>query len=192
MISLNTFRLSYHYRNSQGRRALALKYTVKSADQAIARGAFSDGLSYLQMARPLAVSKAELGVLLDVVNAALKDLQPTGLAEKMRRVGVSLQQVKTADNQSKHQQGFTRLKLELTKTIESYNRGESRQTNKNMFDMSNLNDASKNSVYFHNIGRSGSTFSIRNRQTSTKLTWQPSYVSKKKQKESEKTRCMIC
>lgn len=193
--------MSYHFRNSHGRRPQALKYTVKSADQAISRGAFSDGLSYLQIARPLAVSRAELHVLLEVVNAALRDLSPNGLAETMRRVSMSFQNsnhLSSSGNNTKLQQGYGRLKVELIKTIESYNRGE----NKSMAVSSGAqpsgeatNDGSKtNSVHFRQVNRTNSNTSnfasMVNRQLSSKLTWQPSYVANKRT-QNEKKCCMF-
>lgn len=70
--------LGVHYMKSQGKRALAFKYKVKAADQAISRGAFSDGYSFVETAATLAVTRPELKVLVDVLSRALRDLNPTG------------------------------------------------------------------------------------------------------------------
>lgn len=64
--------LGYHYQKSNLRRHLAFKYRVKAADQAISRGAFSDGYRYTQAAADLAESKPELNMLLKVISMAIR------------------------------------------------------------------------------------------------------------------------
>lgn len=66
--------MAQHYLHSIGKRALAFKYKVKAADQAISRGAFNDGLQFAQSAAKLAVSKEELRVLLMVISRAVRDI----------------------------------------------------------------------------------------------------------------------
>lgn len=72
-------------------RGSAFKYEIKAADQAISRGAFSDGLVFLEAAHKLALTKPELKVLSDVIGRALRDLGPisTGnakIAASVRKV----------------------------------------------------------------------------------------------------------
>lgn len=56
-------------------------YEIKAADQAISRGAFSDGLSFLEAAQKVAVTKPELKVLNDVIARALQDIGPVNNAK---------------------------------------------------------------------------------------------------------------
>jgi hypothetical protein len=68
--------LSYHYSCSRGHRPLAFKYTLKSADQAISKGAYRNGLALLDNAVKLSrYSKGEIGKLIEVVNRGLRDMQ---------------------------------------------------------------------------------------------------------------------
>ncbi|RYH18437.1 hypothetical protein EON65_27235 [archaeon] len=67
--------MSYHYKLSPPTlRDLAFKYTLKSADQAIAQGAFGDGLYFSNDAVSLATTEAEVRILQDVVRAGVEDL----------------------------------------------------------------------------------------------------------------------
>jgi hypothetical protein len=68
--------LSYHYLLSEESTDLAFKYTVKAADQAIHRGAFSDGLNYVQTAAKISISADKRSILLRVVDRAIIDLEP--------------------------------------------------------------------------------------------------------------------
>lgn len=68
--------MGLHYNKSIGNRNQAFKYQLKAADQALSRGAFSDGLIFLETACKLAVSKPELKVTSDVITRALRDIVP--------------------------------------------------------------------------------------------------------------------
>jgi len=81
--------LAQHYLKSVGNRGLAFKYELKAADQAISRGAFSDGLVFMEAATKLAVTKPELKVVSDVIQRALRDIAPISnakIAQSVRRV----------------------------------------------------------------------------------------------------------
>lgn len=70
-------RLSHHYILSDTCQSEAFKYTVKSADQAIYRGAFADGLEFVENASKLEATSADLSILVQVIERAIEDLQPT-------------------------------------------------------------------------------------------------------------------
>jgi hypothetical protein len=72
---------------STGNRGLSFKYELKAADQAISRGAFSDGLGFVEAASLLAVTKPELKVMQDVIARALRDIN--------RDIGPTLRQGST-------------------------------------------------------------------------------------------------
>lgn len=67
--------MAVHYKLSGPQfRDSAFKYELKSADQAIAQGAFTEGLDFARAAYMLAETKAEYSILLDVLVAGLEDL----------------------------------------------------------------------------------------------------------------------
>lgn len=72
--------LSYHYRSCcnilKEKRPTALKYTLKSADQAISRGAYTDALTFLEIAKPHAETHDELKVFIAIVRVAIRDILP--------------------------------------------------------------------------------------------------------------------
>lgn len=70
-----TCRLGYHYKHCPDKRALAFKYELKAADQQVAKGAYSDGLTFLRSAAKLAEREAELDVTLEVINRAIDDIK---------------------------------------------------------------------------------------------------------------------
>jgi hypothetical protein len=87
--SFHLCRLGQHYLKSLGNRGLAFKYELKAADQAISRGAFSDGLMFVEAATKLAVTKPELKVISDVISRALRDIAPISnakIAQSVRKV----------------------------------------------------------------------------------------------------------
>lgn len=89
MCALAICRLGQHYLKSVGHRNLAFKYELKAADQAISRGAFSDGLVFMEAATKLAVTKPDLKVVSDVINRALRDIAPISnakIAQSMRKL----------------------------------------------------------------------------------------------------------
>lgn len=69
-----SLRLTYHFAKVQGKRSDAFKYAVKSADQAIKRGAMTDGLTSVQNAAKMALTRTEFRVLINVVDRALDEL----------------------------------------------------------------------------------------------------------------------
>lgn len=72
LISLS---LGYHYKRcGASHHHLAFKFELKSADQAIAHGAFEEGLEFAKSSFSLAQTHSELLVLLDVLATALEDM----------------------------------------------------------------------------------------------------------------------
>lgn len=186
---MNICRLGHHYKKSIGKRHLAFKYHIKAADQAISRGAFNDGLKFVDTASNLAVSKLELRVLIAVVSRALDDLNP---------------QLKISSGKSRRI-SFNRSKT-ITNTIAAY------------MQLKINAEAAFGKVSKTASGKNGSNEGgtplptatnriLVSRQPSAKLTWQPSYVAarnseteeghiKAKQQQkvnsSEKSNCAIC
>jgi hypothetical protein len=138
---------------------LAFKYKVKSADQAICHDAFHDGLTFLQAANTIAVSKAEFKVLLAVISAALDDLNlqlvPGTNSEWIEQLVPTYKQLKVHVEESlvklKNSASFTKSKP-VPKT--------------NILDHVNP---------------------LVKRESSGQLNWQPSYVSKKYMNSSPST-----
>jgi hypothetical protein len=70
-----TRRLGYHYKRCPDKRALAFKFELKAADQQVAKGAYSDGLTFLKSAGKLAERDVELDVILEVISRAVDDIK---------------------------------------------------------------------------------------------------------------------
>ena len=69
----------------------SFKYAVKSADEAIARGANADGITMCKKAYSLLSTVPECEVLLELIDLAIVDLKPPGVVTNIvRRVSVSL------------------------------------------------------------------------------------------------------
>ncbi len=69
------FRLGYHYSNSGPEaREMAFKFELKAADQALSRGAFSDGLVFAKASLKLAEQLAELQVVVEVIEGAITEM----------------------------------------------------------------------------------------------------------------------
>lgn len=73
--------MAYHFRSASNKRGEACKYAVKSADYALSRGAFNDGLIFALAATEMADTRAENRMLLQVVDIALLELQERGMVE---------------------------------------------------------------------------------------------------------------
>jgi hypothetical protein len=69
----------------------AFKYAVKASDEAIARGAYTDGLTMCRKAYSLLTNLPECEVLLELIDLAISDLKPPGVVTNLvRRVSVQL------------------------------------------------------------------------------------------------------
>ena len=83
----NNRSLGYHYKRSNHNQALAFKYELKAADQALSRGAFADGLDLMTSACALAVSEPEWDIAAEVLKLAVSDLQR--LVTSLNRIPVT-------------------------------------------------------------------------------------------------------
>lgn len=86
--SFGLFSLAYHFRSAGNRREEACKYAVKSADYALSRGAFNDGLVFALAATETSETRSELRVLLQVVEQALVELTERDKEEDVGEVVV--------------------------------------------------------------------------------------------------------
>lgn len=159
-------RLANHYKASHGQRQLAFKYKVKAADQAISRGAFNDGLAFVQEAATLAVSKPELKVMVDVISRALRDLAPvnTGkLTHAVRRLSRQFNSSQEFDQNSRIA-AYLQLKLSLEAQLEKL-------------------------VGPKPLDKGGPggprNPALINKQPSARLNWQPSYVASKQDEDDD-------
>jgi hypothetical protein len=170
------FSLSHHYQKNQPKRALAFKYAVKAADQAISRGAFGDGLRFAQIASPLAHSKAELRVLLLVITRALHDIGPTVAFNQMKKGGgrtgsftgpASGKDVASnkASPFNSRVSAYLQLKITTENALEKLSKGTSVKPEE-------AQSGNKNRL-------------VIKKQPSARLNWQPSYVASKLNDESD-------
>lgn len=149
------------------RRALAFKFQVKAADQAISRGAYNDGLVFVNNAVPLAVSKPELKVLLEVINRGLVDITQSVKATQtqFRRLSRSFSPNEQVGNRIA---SYMNLKLSTEAALEKLTKGSAPSIKEEPGRKSNKSP-----------GPGGAPM-LSNRQPSARLNWQPSYVASRK------------
>jgi hypothetical protein len=144
-------RLSQHYKKSIGNRGLAFKYELKAADQAISRGAFNDGLVFVEAAAKMAVTKPELKVVSDVIARALRDIAPISNA----KIAASVRKVThksfggTTDAANSKIAAYLDVQAKVQASLDKF----AKNSNNNVLGGKAPNDA--------------------------RLTWQPSYVASK-------------
>lgn len=96
----------------------AFKYTVKAADQAIYRGAFSDGLNYVQNAAKLDMDVENIKVLIRVINRAIQDLEPKGFFSAFGKKKVqTASDAVLANAVANELEGFKAVKVKLEKQL---------------------------------------------------------------------------
>lgn len=167
--------LGFHYHKSNQRRHLAFKYKVKAADQAISRGAFSDGLRFTQAAAELAESKPELAMLLKVISIAIRDIASIGGVPQRRNsgsfvagVGSSPMSLSTNNNNPQtRSQGLRSEYLKLKIAMEA-----------------KLEKLSKGHVKAEEASPGNKNRLVISKQPSARLTWQPSYLASKQDDSS--------
>lgn len=153
--------LGAHYSKSLGNRGLAFKYEIKAADQAISRGAFSDGLFFLEAAQKMAVTKPELKVLSDVIARALRDIAPptaakiTTTVRKVTNMSFRGAASSSADPRHGKQQAYQNMQARTQAQLDK-------------FAQNNANNV---------LGGKG--------PGDVRLTWQPSYVASRMGENSE-------
>jgi len=170
---------------SIGKRPLAFKYKVKAAEQAICRGAFNDGLNFVDKAAKMAVTKSELRVLIAVISRALDDLSPQLKKSngKVRRLSVNRSNALTCTIAA-----YMQLKINAEAALDKVSKS------------SNVTAKLSSDAEVSPIPVSNRI--IVSRQPSAKLNWQPSYVAARNSMEksagdikpgepSEKSNCII-
>ena len=162
-------RLGHHYKKSTGKRHLAFKYHIKAADQAICRGAFNDGLKFVDTASNLAVSKLELRVLIAVVSRALDDLNPQVKTNSVKTRRISFNRSKTITNTIA---AYMQLKINAEAAFGKVSKTSSEKCGTG--EGGNALPAATNRI-------------IVSRQPSAKLTWQPSYVASRSSEMEERS-----
>jgi len=162
--------LGTHYSHCVGERQLTFKYKVKAADQAISRGAFNDGLAFVQAAQQYARSRPEWRVLLDVITRALGDIAPpptTKLGHGLRRLSKSFSINNDHDQTSLKIAAYMQLKIATEAKLDLMN-GSGKIDEEDP----KSPGGTKNRQFI-------------NRQPSGRLNWQPSYVASKKNQFSD-------
>lgn len=148
--------LAHHYQHSHGQRALAFKYKVKAADQAISRGAFTDGLRFAASASKLALTKEELRVLLMVISRALRDINAAqDNSISVRRKSMSFNASNDMEQFHHRITNYLQLKISTEAALERL--GKDKAT------PAEVTPGNRNRL-------------VIQKQPSARLTWQPSYV----------------
>lgn len=153
-----SYSLGAHYSKSLGNRGLAFMYEIKAADQAISRGAFSDGLSFLEAAQKVAVTKPELKVLNDVIARALRDIGPISNA----KISATVRKVA---NRSFRQPSSSPSASALTDPSHGKQQAYLQMQAKTQAQLDRFAQNSQANV----LGKKG--------PKDVRLTWQPSYVA---------------
>ena len=169
-------RLGYHYKRCPDKRALAFKYELKSADQQVGKGAFSDGLVFLKSAIKLAERDVELDVVLEVIARAVEDIKEnTGmLAPPPTSTLQRLQSFYTGTNNSRTN-GFVLRYSALRKFVLSKKELLRKESEKLI--------ASEKSVE----KKKELLKKARAEKKQGTLTWQPSYVAGKRDSSANST-----
>ena len=154
-----------------GYRSLAFKYLLKAADQAISRGAFSDGLGFIEDAFRFAFIKPELTVLADVLNRALHDIEPiknSKISKNIKKI-VNKQSFGIADtnnNTATTATINTNVQTKILAYTDILNKVEIK-----------LNNFAKNAPAKLLTTSNSNSKSNNKGPTEARLNWQPSYVA---------------
>lgn len=157
-----------------GYRSLAFKYLLKAADQAISRGAFSDGLGFIEDAFRFAFIKPELTVLADVINRALHDIEPiknSKISKTIKKI-VNKQSFGIADTNNNIATTTATINTNVQSKILAYTEILNKVEIK-------LNNFAKNAPA-KLLTTTGSNSNSKNNNkgpTEARLNWQPSYVA---------------
>jgi hypothetical protein len=182
--------LGHHYQKSNLRRHLAFKYRVKAADQAISRGAFSDGFRFTQAAADLAESKPELNMLLKVISMAIRCISKQNasigvmparrlsgsfvapappLTASSNNYNSTSNSNNNSNNNSTQGQGhglraeYLKLKIAMEAKLEKLSKGHVKAEE--------ASPGNKNRI-------------VISKQPSARLTWQPSYLAQNENQDS--------
>jgi hypothetical protein len=138
---------------------------VKAADQAISRGAFTDGLRFAHAASKIALSKEELRILLSVISRALRDINAAqDNTMSVRKISMSFNTSNDMEQFHHRITNYLQLKIQTEAALE--------RLNKDKVNTTEVTPGNKNRL-------------IIQRQPSAKLTWQPSYVASRLNEDSD-------
>ena len=141
----------------------AFKYELKAADQAISRGAFSDGLVFAKSAFKMADTVPEFDVILEVIQGAVEDMSAVPLnssgSEKDSASIAARESIASSEN--KTAAAYKKLKKE----VELASVGARRKAEE--------------------LGRAAKVALLRG-NSSQVLTWQPSYIASKRESLSNR------
>lgn len=162
-------------------REQAFKYELKSADQAIAEGAFVEGLEFAKSALSIAEHQAELYILLDVLNAGLEDMA-YNLNNRSLSQSSPLKERISPSIFSRNSRNATIFSTS-DKLMKDYNALK--------HDVENLANGRKSSKTGHHVTIQEEKFDadnekrerLRNRSATTTLNWQASYANRKREKK---------
>eukprot|EP00981_Chlorochromonas_danica_P003669 scaffold681_cov173-Ochromonas_danica.AAC.32 len=177
--------LAYHYKKSGVEyREQAFKYELKSADQAIAEGAFVEGLEFAKSALSIAEIQAELYILLDVLNAGLEDMAYNLNNRSFNQPSPVKDKVSPSIFSRNSRNGGTIFNFGTSdKLMKDYNALKQ--------DVENLAQGRKSPKTGHHVtiqeenldADSEKRERLRNRSATTTLNWQVSYAHRKREKK---------
>jgi class 3 adenylate cyclase len=190
--------LGHHYQKSNLRRHLAFKYRVKAADQAISRGAFSDGFRFTQAAADLAESKPELNMLLKVISMAIrcisKQNSSIGVMPARRLsgsfvAGVASPLTASSNNHSSTNNNIINTNSSSNNNNSSNNQGQGHGLRAEYLKLKIAMEAKLEKLLKGHVKAEEASPGNKNRiviskQPSARLTWQPSYLAQNENQDS--------
>lgn len=164
---------------------LAFKYTVKAADQAIYRGAFSDGLNYVQSAAKLEMDANNVKVLIRVINRAIQDLEPKGFFSGFgKKKAQTASDTVLANAVASELEGFKDVKTKLENVLKELDPNGAKYS-----DIESNHPSRKASLANSEVENSKSPMKGQNLLDA----WEPSYTAGKTVKANNKNgNCVIC
>jgi hypothetical protein len=164
------YSLGYHYKRCPDKRAQAFKYELKAADQQVAKGAYSDGLTFLKSASKLAEREAELDVTLEVITRAIDDIKENmgTLAPPPTSTLMRIQSFYSGSNNSRTN-GFV-LRYNALRKFVLQKKDQLRKESEKVIASEKSVDKKKELLQ-----------KARAEAQAGALTWQPSYVARRKE-----------
>jgi hypothetical protein len=177
---------------------LAFKYRVKAADQAISRGAFSDGFRFTQAAADLAESKPELNMLLKVISMAIrcisKQNSSIGVMPARRLsgsfvAGVASPLTASSNNHSSTNNNIINTNSSSNNNNSSNNQGQGHGLRAEYLKLKIAMEAKLEKLLKGHVKAEEASPGNKNRiviskQPSARLTWQPSYLAQNENQDS--------
>lgn len=162
-------RLGYHYKRCPDKRPLAFKYELKAADQQVAKGAYSDGYTFLKSAAKLAEREVELDVVLEVIDRAIEDIreESKSMSSPASNTIMRLQSFYTGSTDTRSN-GFI-LRYNALKKLVLRKKDSLHKTSQKAITSEKNVDKKKELL-----------LKAREDENAARLTWQPSYVAGKR------------